>query len=71
MAKIHRIRELYIVDPSDRYNNIRDIFYDMCNVTETSMTYLVTDKVEVEWHDNINVNFSNCPIENYKKYLDE
>lgn len=71
MAKIHKV-ELYILDINDMYDSLDDIITD-CerSVDDVIFKLELGQTVNVEWTDDINLNFINCPMDNYHKYFEK
>ena len=69
MAKLHKV-ELYIIDVNDKYSNLNEIMCDIENSTDCSLVPFNAQEVEIDWHDEIDLNYSNCPIENYRNYFE-
>ena len=70
MAKLHKV-ELYIIDVNDNYSNLKEIMHDIGNSTDCSLIPFNSQEVEIDWHDGIDINFSNCPVENFREYFEE
>jgi len=70
VAKIYKA-EIYFVDANDDYSSFEDILNDIetfSNIT-TVNTFNAEEK-EIEWHDDIDLNFVDQPIEVYRKYFE-
>jgi len=70
MAKLHKV-ELYIIDVNNNYSNIKEIMHDIGNSTDCSLIPFNTQEVEIDWHDDIDINLTNCPVEIYREYFRE
>jgi len=68
MAKLHKV-ELYIIDANDKYNNINEIMHDIENSTDCSLIPFNAQEIEIDWDDEIDINLSNYPVENFRKYF--
>jgi len=68
MAKLHKV-ELYIIDVNDNYSNLNEIMHDIGNTTDYSLIPFNSQEVEIDWHDEIDINLSNCPVENFREYF--
>jgi hypothetical protein len=69
MAKIYKVLT-YIVDPNEMYDDYEEIL----NYTGCEDVYYTTAKAEqvsLEWVDELPINFSDCPIEEFEKYFKE
>jgi len=69
MAKLHKV-ELYIIDVNDNYSNLKEIMHDIGNSTDCSLIPFNSQEVEIDWHDGIDINLSNCPVENFREYFE-
>lgn len=66
MAKIHKIT-VYVIDPNEMYDgwdeildySCQDVFWETASKEERSF----------EWEDDLPINNSSCPIEEYEKYF--
>ncbi|MBQ6816875.1 MAG: hypothetical protein IJO27_00415 [Bacilli bacterium] len=70
MSKIHKV-EFYIVDPNDVYNDGEDLIdsinerlYDGWMLNPKWKT-----SKEIDWHDDIDLNFSDCSEADCEKYF--
>jgi len=69
MAKLHKI-ELYLIDHNDKYSSLDNIVVDIENATDLDVNCFNTKEVEIEWDDDIDINFSSkCTVENFRKYF--
>lgn len=68
MAKIYQI-EMYIVDVNDSYADFGDIINDIENSTEITTDCFNVKQKDIEWHDDIDINFMNSTAETYRKYF--
>jgi len=69
MAKLHKV-ELYIIDANDNYSNLNEIMHDIGNSTDCSLVPFNAQKVEIDWHDDIDINISNCLVGNFREYFE-
>ena len=67
MAKIYKM-EMYITD-TYKYSDFENLLIDIENSTDCIIACFDKQEVEVEWHDDIDINFSDCPVETYRKYF--
>jgi hypothetical protein len=70
MAKIYKT-EMYIVDVNDSFKSMIDI----CSKISERLDLIFinpfnTQMREIEWDDNIDLNFNNCTLESYRKYFE-
>jgi len=70
MTKLHKV-ELYIIDVKDNYSNLKEIMHDIENSTDCSLVPFNAQEIEIDWHDDIDINFTDCPIENFREYFEE
>ena len=74
MAKLYKV-ELYLCD-------VNDVFYDkdgvlghlnsLLEIDDYFLTRIINSKEskEFEWYDDIDINYSDCPIEKFEKYFE-
>jgi len=68
MATLHKV-ELYIIDYNDNYKNLEDIINDIDNSIDCSINHFNAQEVKIDWHDEIDLNYTNCPVENFRNYF--
>jgi len=69
MAKLHKL-ELYIIDYNDNYKNLEEIIQDIDNSIDCSINHFNAQEVKINWHDEIDLNYSNCPVDNFRNYFE-
>jgi len=70
MARIHKV-ELYIVDINDFYSeNTERIVEEISDRLNVSLKGFDTQCKEVDWDDDIDINFTNANLETYRKYFE-
>ena len=69
MAKLHKI-EIYLIDHNDKYSSLDNIVVDIENATDLGVNCFNAKEVEIEWDDELDINFSSkCTVENFRKYF--
>ena len=70
MAKLYKV-EMYILDVNEDYSNLEDAVSDMGLTSDLNLNCFNVKEVDIEWHDNIDLNFYNCSVENFRKYFEK
>lgn len=71
MAKIYKI-ELYVVDYNNVYNDVNDLANCIDSgwgLDDVLVNCFDKQEVEVEWTDDIDLNYGNVNKETYNKYF--
>lgn len=69
MAKLYKV-ELYVVDIDERYGDVNDIIEHVNDRLElVELKPFNIQEKEVDWSDEIDLNFENQPVEVYRKYF--
>jgi len=69
MAKLYKM-EMYIIDVDDNFKKLDRIIYNANVFSSCSFVPFNAQEVEVNWHDDIDINLSNCPVENFREYFE-
>ena len=67
MAKLYKV-EMYILDVNDEYGSAEEIIENNCRQPSIFKTFN-TQEVEIKWDDEIDINFKDCSVENYRRYF--
>jgi hypothetical protein len=72
MAKIHKL-EMYIIDCDDRFECLEDIlnYIDIKTRETLDMTVFNSQTKEIEWHDDIDLNYFGRSRMTYENYFKE
>jgi hypothetical protein len=69
LAKIYKA-EMYFVDVNDDYDSFESI---LTNIDYRLRGVMVegfnSESREINWYDKIDLNYANCPVENYRNYF--
>jgi hypothetical protein len=70
MSKLHKI-ELYILDVNENFEGSQNVLNYIEHQTSRYLNIKPASQksVDIEWDDDIDLNFSNCPLENYEAYF--
>jgi len=69
MAKIYKV-EMYICDINDDYTDVEEIINDIENSNNAVFNCFNIKTVDLDWHDDIDINHSDCDVETYRKYFE-
>jgi hypothetical protein len=69
MSKLYKV-EMYILDINNVYQSLDNIINDITNATEINFECFNVEKVEFDWDDDLAINYSDCSIEDYRKYFE-
>jgi len=71
MAKLYKV-EMYILDINDCYKDLDEIMIETeCAIDEASFNSFNVESVELEWEDDIDLNYTNATVGTYRKYFKE
>jgi len=68
MASLYKI-EMYLIDHNNKYSSLENIVEDIRNTTDLGVDCFNAEQVNISWHDDIDINFFNCPVDNFRKYF--
>lgn len=69
MAKLYKL-ELYIIDYNNNYENLEEIIQDIDNSIDCSINHFNAQEVKIDWNDEIDLNYSDCPVDNFRNYFE-
>ena len=69
MAKLYKV-EMYILDVNENYSTLEDAVSDMELTSDLNLNCFNEKVVDIEWEDNIDINFWSCSVENFRKYFE-
>lgn len=74
MAKLYKV-ELYLCDVNDEFYDKDDVLEYLNSLLEMDDYFLTRiinakESKEFEWYDDIDINYSDCNIEKFKKYFE-
>lgn len=68
-GKLHKL-EIYVADSNVGYEDAMDIFYEIDrNLCEGTPVIFNHKTVDVDWHDQIDINMKDATREDYEKYF--
>ena len=68
MAKLYKM-EMYIIDVNDNFKKLDRIIYNANAFSSCSFVPFNAQEVKINWHDNIDINLTNCPVDNFREYF--
>jgi len=68
MSKVYKV-EMYICDINDSYTGIEEIINDIENSNNAVFKCFNVETVNLDWHDDIDINHSDCDVKTYRKYF--
>jgi len=69
MAKLYKL-ELYIIDYNNNYENLEEIIQDIDNSIDCSINHFNAQEVKIDWNDEIDLNYRDCPVDNFRNYFE-
>lgn len=69
-AKLFQVEAYVITHNGEGLDSIEDVVNYIENRTDLHFKIASQDECNLLWHDDIDINKSNCPIENYKAYFE-
>lgn len=68
-GKLYKL-EIYVADPNNGYENALDVFYEIERKLYEGMPVIFNHKtVDVDWHDEIDINVRDATREEYERYF--
>jgi hypothetical protein len=62
---------MYILDVNDTYQGLENIICEAeRGADDANFNYFDYAETEIEWHDDIDINFSTATVETYRKYFE-